>query len=147
MWDEKLQKLCIALSHCNKKKTIHATCFLAISCDEVMTIDNQSWVNIHACFMDSLKCIPILLYLKRLVSDDTFDNLTNVILNSLLVHGGLILQEINDKQIYCGSYGVVVFINVHSGMTTQIYKKVIPFMLVVHYIAHWTNLIMQTYCK
>ncbi len=96
MWDEKLHKLCIALFHCNKK-TIHATSFLAISCDEVMTIDNQSWVNIHACFMDSLKCIPILLYLKRLDSDDTVDNLTNVILNSLLVHGGLILQEINDK--------------------------------------------------
>jgi hypothetical protein len=39
MWDEKLHKLCIALFHCNKK-TIHATSFLAISCDEVMTIDN-----------------------------------------------------------------------------------------------------------
>ncbi len=110
-------------------------------------IDNQSWVNIHAYLMDSLKCIPILLNLERLISDDTFDNLTNVILNSSLVYGGLIVQEINDKLIYCGSYGVVVFINVHSGMTTQIYKKVVPFMLVVHYIAHWTNLIMQTYCK
>lgn len=136
-------------SHCfiATKKTIHATRFLAISCDDVTTIDNQSWVNIHAYPMDSLKCIPILLNLERLVSDDTFDNLTKVILNSLLVYGGLIVQEINDKLIYCGSYGVVVFINVHSGMTTQIYKKVIPFMLVVHNIAHWTNLIMQTYCK
>ncbi len=73
--------------------------------------------------MDSLKCILILLNLEMLVSDDTFENLTNVIINSLLVYGGLIVQEINDKLIYCGSYGVIVFINVHSGMTTQIYKK------------------------
>jgi hypothetical protein len=54
-------------------------------------IDNQSWVNIHAYLMDSLKCIPILLNLERLISDDTFDNLTNVILNSSLVYGGLIV--------------------------------------------------------
>jgi len=52
------------------------------------------------------------------------------------------MEEINNKLIFFGFDGVVVFTNVHSGVTTQFTKRAAPFMLVVHYVAHWTNLAM-----
>ncbi len=76
-----------------------------------------------------LKGIAILLNLKRLVGGATTNNLTNV-LNSLLVYGGLIIEDISSKLISFGCDGVRMFIGVHSGVTTQIYKRVAPFMLV-----------------
>jgi len=57
-----------------------------------------------------------------------------------MVNGHLTMEEINNKLIFLGFDGVVVFIGVHSGVTTQITKKAALFMLVVHYVAHWTNL-------
>ncbi len=39
------------------------------------------------------------------------------------------MGEINNKLIYFGSNGVVIFIGVHSGVTTKICKKETPFML------------------
>jgi hypothetical protein len=40
--------------------------------------------------------------------------------------------------------GVVMFTNVHNGVTTQITKKATPFMLIIH-VAHRTNPTMQTF--
>jgi hypothetical protein len=59
-----------------------------------------------------------------------------------MVNGGLTMEEINNKPIFFGFDGVVVFIGAHSGVTTQITKKVALFILVVHYVAHRTNLVM-----
>jgi hypothetical protein len=41
--------------------------------------------------MDGFKHNPILLNLERLVNGGTFDNLIDMIFNSLLVHGGFIV--------------------------------------------------------
>ncbi len=54
-------------------------------------------------------------------------------------------MEVSKKLISFGSDGVTVFIGVHIGVTTQICKKVAPFMLVVHYVAHQTNMVMQIF--
>lgn len=68
------------------KKYIFTTSFLVMSCDEVTTVDNQSWVNIHAYLVDGFKCISILLNFKKLIGGGTIDNLTIVIVNFLLVY-------------------------------------------------------------
>jgi hypothetical protein len=57
------------------------------------------------------------------------------------------MEEISYKLIYFGSNGVVVYTLVHSGVTTQIYKRTTPFMFFVHYVAYLTNLIVQTFSK
>ncbi len=67
-------------------------------------------------------------------SGGTVNNLINVILKSLMVNGGLTMEDISNKLISFGSDGVVVFIGVHSGVTTQITKKATLFMLVVHWL-------------
>jgi len=61
------------------KKTIHGAKFLVVSCDEM--------ISIHVYFMDGFKHILIFLNLERLVNGGTFDNLINVIFNSLLIYG------------------------------------------------------------
>ncbi len=90
-----------------------------------------------------LKGIAILLNLKRLVGGGTTNNLTNL-LNSLLVYGGLIMEDSSSKLISFVCDGVTMFISVHSGVTTQIYKRVAPFML-VQCVAHWINMGFQTH--
>jgi hypothetical protein len=71
--------------------------------------------------VDGFKCILILLNLERLISGGKTNNLTSVILNSLLVNGDLTLGEIN-KLICFGSNGVV-FTGVYSGVTTLIISQ------------------------
>ncbi len=88
------------------------TRFLVMSCDEVTMMDNQSWVNIHVYLANGFKCILILLNLEKLIGSGTIDNLTIVILNFLLVYGGLIVEKISNKLICFGFDGVVVFIGV-----------------------------------
>ncbi len=83
-----------------------------MSCDEVTMMDNQSWVNIHVYLANGFKCILILLNLEKLIGSGTIDNLTIVILNFLLVYGGLIVEKISNKLICFGFDGVVVFIGV-----------------------------------
>jgi hypothetical protein len=83
-----------------------------MSCDEVMMVDNQSWVNIHAYLADGFKCISILLNSEKLIGSGTINNLTTVILNYLLIYGGLTVEEINNKLICFGFDGGVIFIGV-----------------------------------
>jgi hypothetical protein len=52
------------------------------------TIDTESWVNIHAYLVGCFKLILILVDLERLVDGGTTNNLTNVILTSLMVLWG-----------------------------------------------------------
>jgi hypothetical protein len=46
------------------KDVIHVTNYIVITCDKVTTINNQSWVNIHAYLVNKFKHIPILLNME-----------------------------------------------------------------------------------
>jgi hypothetical protein len=114
---------------------IHVAKYLVVNYKEVIMTDNQSWISIHTYLVEGFKCILVLLNLKRLVSGGTVDNLTNVILKSLMVNGGLTMEEISIKLTSLVLMGIVVFTNVHSGVTTQFTKKPAPFMLTIHCVA------------
>jgi hypothetical protein len=114
--------------------------YAIISCDEATMIDNQSYVSIHAYLLEGFKKLPILLNLKMLVGGGIINNLSNVVLNCLPIYGDLTMQKVNNKFNFFGSNGVVVFIDVRSGVTTQIYKRVLPIMLAIHCVMHWTNI-------
>jgi hypothetical protein len=79
------------------KVVIHAAMYFFIICNEMMMIDNESWINIHTYLVEGFKCIPILLNLERLVNDGIVENFTNVILISMMVNGGLTMENINNK--------------------------------------------------
>jgi hypothetical protein len=57
---------------------------LAINYDEVTTIDNQSWCNVHAYVVDDFKRIPLLLNLERVIGGDNVDKLTSLIMRSMM---------------------------------------------------------------
>jgi len=46
--------------------------------------------------------------------------------------------------MFYGANGVNVFQGCHIGVITQIQSQFLPFMFSVHYMAHWTNLVVQT---
>jgi hypothetical protein len=53
------------------KRLIWATCltmqkawFIFVSCDEMTTIDNKSWISIHVYVVERWKQLPILLVLQ-----------------------------------------------------------------------------------
>jgi hypothetical protein len=52
--------------------------------------------------VDGFKRISILLTLGKLIDNGITDNLTTMILNSLLVYGALIIEKISNKQICFG---------------------------------------------
>ncbi len=48
------------------KEEILYSPFLSIFVDEVITIDNQSWISIHYYVVASFMCLPILLTFEHL---------------------------------------------------------------------------------
>jgi len=49
------------------------------------------------------------------------------------------------KKVFFSVNGVNVFQGCHIGVITHIQSQFLPFMFSVHYMAHWTNLVVQTF--
>jgi hypothetical protein len=74
------------------KVVIQKSKYIIVNYDEVMTIENQSWCNVHAYNVDGFKWVPLLLNLERVFSKGAIDNLTQLIFKSLMEYGGLIMK-------------------------------------------------------
>jgi len=68
-------------------KAIQSTRVRACSCDEVTTIDNGSWICVHAYMVDSLIKVPILLCVERIVDGSSSNNFIEVIMAALMKGG------------------------------------------------------------
>jgi hypothetical protein len=53
--------------------------FISISCDEVTTYNNQSWISIHAYVLSDWERVPQVISLERVVDGLDANNLTKVI--------------------------------------------------------------------
>ena len=82
---------------------------ISISDDEVIVIDNTSWVGVHVYAMRSWERMPYLLYLSCVSKSGTSVHLTSVIMYALLDEGGLSHEEIASKLICFGTDGVSTF--------------------------------------
>jgi len=83
--------------------------YVALNCDEVFTIDNQSWLFVHYDVVHNWVRIPILLSLDKMFEGLDSDNLTKVIMETLTIDGGLLRYQIAQKPICFGVDGVNVF--------------------------------------
>jgi hypothetical protein len=61
------------------KITIKTTNHIYVSCDEVISIDNQSWISVHAYVVEDFKRTPILVNLEQVIEGCTTNNFTNMI--------------------------------------------------------------------
>jgi hypothetical protein len=99
---------------------------------------------VHAYVIDGFKRMLLLLNLEKVFGRGSTNNLIVVILRSLVEYGGLIIEQIASKLVYFCLNGVVVFIGVHTSVFIQLKSNSAPFLTLVHYMAHWTNLTMKT---
>ena len=126
------------------KEVMQGATFFSLSCDEVTSVDCQSWISVHGYIVRDWKRIHVLLTLERVVEGGIADNLTAVIVNVARAYGGLTEQKIREGLITFGADGVSTFQGAKTGVTVQLVTKHAPFMVGVHCMAHRTNLAVQT---
>jgi hypothetical protein len=71
------------------KTTIQTTNYIFVSCDEVTSIDNQSWIFVHGYVVEDFNRFPILLNMEQVKDGCTTNNLMKMIQSSIQVLGGL----------------------------------------------------------
>jgi len=72
-----------------------------------------------AChIVDGFKRVPLLLTLERLFGGSIIDNLTVLILKSLMDYGGLTIQHVVNKLICFASDKVTMFTTIQTTVVT-----------------------------
>jgi hypothetical protein len=105
---------------------------------------NQSWLPIHYYVMQNWVKIPILIFLKKMIEGSRRDNLIKVIMEALMIGGGLPRDQIAQKLICFGANGVNVFHGTNNGVIKQNRDNYALHSIGVHCMAHYTNLVVQT---
>ena len=57
--------------------------FFSLTCDEVTTVDCQTWISVHVYVVKDYVRVPLLLTLERVTGGTRSDNLTRVLLDVL----------------------------------------------------------------
>jgi len=91
------------------KKKIYAAHFVALTCDEVTSMDNGSWICIHVYVVENFTRIPHLVSLQHLTGGAGADSLTLLIMNALQTGGDVSLDQISRKLLCFGADGVSTF--------------------------------------
>jgi hypothetical protein len=107
-------------------------------------MDIASWASVHGYIVQDWCHIPLLLNVQHVVFGSGANILTFLIMNFLMTQRGLKEEEFALKLVYFGVHGVNTFQGLKSRITVQIQCQYVPFIMVVHFMAHGTNLTMQT---
>jgi hypothetical protein len=121
--------------------------YLSLSCDKVTTIDNQSWISIHAYMLVDWERVPLLLSLERLTKGSIAGHITKVIVNAVVRDGGLAMQEICEGLVCFGSDSASVLQGNRHGVTIQIQGMHAPHCQGMHCVAHRTDLAVKVLSK
>jgi len=110
----------------------------------VTTIDNGYWIYVHAYVVVGWTKVPILICVDRIVDGSSSNNLTEVIMISMMKGGGLSKEELSKKLLCFGADEMNVFQRGKTKLTKQIKDSWAPFSMGVHCVAHHTNLVVQS---
>jgi hypothetical protein len=91
------------------REVLSAAKYLAITCDEVTTVDNQSWISIHPYCVQDFYSQPILISLERLTEGASTAKLAITIIDAMLNHGGQTKDELRHKFVSFGTDGAAIF--------------------------------------
>jgi hypothetical protein len=133
----------VVLEH--TKKEIKESPFLVLFVDKVITSHIESWISIHGHVLENWQRIPILLNLEKVTNVVTIENIYNVMLQTLLIQGGLTKVEIGKTLVSIGANGRSMFIGCRISVSMRMKEKLAPYLVVVHCCAHHTNLTIQTF--
>jgi hypothetical protein len=110
------------------KEALSKANYIAISCDEVTTVDNQQWLCVHAYTCSPTKTRDShLLFLGRVTEGGNANHLKEMILCALRCHGGLDDEQIAEKVISFRANGASVFQGRTHGMTKQLQDQAAPY--------------------
>jgi len=84
------------------------------------------------------------VFVEKVIDGSSFNNLTEVIMVRLLKGGGLMKENMLQKFLCFGADGANVFQGGKTRVTKQIKDSWAPFSMGVHYVAHRTNLVVQS---
>lgn len=68
--------------------------YVALTINEVINVNNQSWVLVHVNVLKNWCKIPILLIVERIIDGSNLDNLTQFLIKFLIINGKLIGETI-----------------------------------------------------
>jgi hypothetical protein len=85
------------------KETIQATRYFAVSCDEVTTADNGTWISIHVYIVQNFERKPMLVALERVEDGATSNNLTKVVMTNVQARSGLNRDDIPKRMVCFGA--------------------------------------------
>ena len=74
---------------CKTAEVISKARFFSISCDEVTTLDTQSWISIHGYVCENWSRKSMLLSLERVTGGSGSNNLTTIIVKAMKAFGGV----------------------------------------------------------
>lgn len=126
------------------KVAFAAIAFIAISANEVTSINNTQWCSIHLYVVQNWTKIPILFCLDQVNVYATSNNIFVIMFKCFFEFSGLTLKTLGGKLVNMGCNGTSVFQGYQTNMTLQFKEKVTPFLSGVHYFAHETNLVVVT---
>ena len=133
----------ICLAHVKKedmKESIKDLNFIALSLDEVIAIDNTSWVCMHVYTVNNLCRQPFLLFVAKLNSSATTENLYELLKTTLIESGGLDSMEIAKKLVCVGADGALVMQGHKGRLCKKIKNDLAPYAIPIHCMAHRMNL-------
>ena len=94
--------------------------FFSLTCDEVTTVDCQTWISVHVYVVKDYVRVPLLLTLEQVIGGTGSDNLTRVLLDVLWEVGGLTREQIQEKLLCFGADGATVFHGVRGDVPVQL---------------------------
>jgi hypothetical protein len=121
------------------KVVVIASNYVNLSHDEIKTLNNQSWANVHAYVVQDWKMMyPYIGSLECVFNNASANNMIQ-----LIIMGAFTKTNMTRK---IDSFGIngVIFQGIHNGATMQIQIKYAPHVVGVHCIAHYIHLAMQT---
>jgi hypothetical protein len=76
---------------------VGATRYVVLSCGEFFIVDNQSWLLVYYYVVHNWVRIPIFISLDKAFEGSSSDNLTKVIMEAVIIGGGLLRNWIDPK--------------------------------------------------
>jgi hypothetical protein len=101
------------------KNLVQSVQFISLSCDEITTCDQQSWVAIHAYVVEGWQKI-LLLHHCNVVDGANLNNLKLILVDAMVLYGDMTEESIVSKLIAFEVNGVSVFQGVKTCVIVQL---------------------------
>ena len=113
---------------------------IALSLDEVKTIDNTSWICMHVYTVRNFVRQPTLLTVVKMKDNSMVENIFEVVKSSLIEYGGIDEMMTTQKFECVGVGGALVMQGHKNSLFTKLKDFASPYIVGIHCMSHIMNL-------